>query len=121
VATVVSKLLNMVGPDVAFFGQKDAQQLVVIRRLVRDLDLPVRVEAVPTVREPDGLAMSSRNVHLQGADRERAVALSQALQAAERAAGDGERDAGAVRAAALRALTDFDVEPEYLELVSRRP
>jgi pantoate--beta-alanine ligase len=62
--------------------------------------------------------MSSRNVHLLGADRDRAVALSQALQAAERAAGDGERDAGAVRAAALRALHDFDVEPEYLELVS---
>jgi pantoate--beta-alanine ligase len=118
VATVVTKLLNMVGPDVAYFGQKDAQQLVVIRRLARDLDLPVRIEAVPTVREPDGLARSSRNVHLRGADRERAVALSRALQAAERAAGDGERDAGAVRAAALGALRDFDVEPEYLELVS---
>jgi pantoate--beta-alanine ligase len=118
VATVVTKLLTMVGPDVAFFGQKDAQQLVVIRRLVRDLDLPVRVEAVATVREPDGLALSSRNVHLRDGDRERARALSRALQAAERAARDGERDPQAVRAAALRALTDFGVEPEYLELVS---
>ncbi len=118
VATVVAKLLNQVAPDIALFGEKDFQQLAVIRRLVRDLDMPVRVEVCPTVREPDGLAMSSRNVHLRGADRQRAVALSRALQAAERAAGDGERDAGAVRAAALRALTSFDVEPEYLELVS---
>jgi pantoate--beta-alanine ligase len=118
VATVVTKLLNMVGPDAAFFGQKDAQQLVVIRRLVRDLDLPVRVEAVPTVREADGLALSSRNVHLSGPERDRAVALSRALQAAQRAAHAGERDASAVRGAALGALTDFSVEPEYLELVS---
>jgi pantoate--beta-alanine ligase len=118
VATVVTKLFNMVGPDVAFFGQKDAQQAVVIRRLVRDLDIPVRVETVATVREHDGLALSSRNVHLGGPDRERALALSRALQAAERAAADGERDAGAIRAAALRAMTDFDVEPEYLALVS---
>jgi 3-methyl-2-oxobutanoate hydroxymethyltransferase len=72
VTTVVTKLLNMVGPDVAFFGQKDAQQALVVRALVRDLDLPVRIEVCPTVREPDGLALSSRNVHLQGADRERA-------------------------------------------------
>jgi len=118
VATVVTKLLNMVGPDVAFFGQKDAQQLVVIRRLVRDLDLPVRVQAVPTVREPDGLALSSRNVHLHGDDRARATALSRALRAAEDAAAAGERDAAAVRTRALGALTDFGVEPEYLELVS---
>jgi pantoate--beta-alanine ligase len=118
VATVVTKLLNMVGPDVAFFGQKDAQQAVVIRRLVRDLDIPVAVEVVPTVREPDGLALSSRNVRLQGADRERALALSRALQAAERAAATGERDAAAVRDAALRAMQPFGVEPEYLALVS---
>ena len=118
VATVVAKLLNMVGPDVAYFGQKDAQQLVVIRRLVRDLDIPVRIEAVPTVREPDGLALSSRNVHLRDDDRERAVALSRALHAAEEAASSGERDAGAVRAAALAELQTFGVEPEYLALVS---
>ncbi len=118
VATVVAKLLNMVGPDVAFFGQKDAQQLVVIRRLVRDLDLPVRIEAVATVREPDGLALSSRNVHLHGEDRARATALSRALRAAEDAAAAGERDAAAVRTTALGALEAFGVEPEYLELVS---
>jgi pantoate--beta-alanine ligase len=118
VATVVTKLFNMVGPDVAFFGRKDAQQAAVIRRFVRDLDIPVRVETVQTVREPDGLALSSRNVHLAGDDRERALALSRALQAAEAAATRGERDAGAIRAAALQAMTDFGVEPEYLALVS---
>jgi pantoate--beta-alanine ligase len=118
VATVVVKLLNMTGPDRVFFGQKDAQQVVVIRRLVADLDIPVEVEVVPTVREPDGLALSSRNVHLGGADRERARALSRALRAAEDTAARGERDAGAVRAAALRAMQPFGVEPDYLALVS---
>jgi pantoate--beta-alanine ligase len=118
VTTVVTKLLNMVGPDVAYFGQKDAQQLAVIRRLVRDLDIPVRIEAVPTVREDDGLALSSRNVRLGPEDRERAVALSRALQAAQDAAADDEHDAGSVRAAALAAMQPFGVEPEYLELVA---
>ena len=118
VATVVTKLFNMVRPDVAYFGQKDAQQLVVIRRLVRDLDIPVRVEAVPTVREPDGLALSSRNVHLRGEDRERARALSRALRDAEQAIAAGERDPRAIRQRALQAFSDFGVEPEYLELVS---
>ncbi|MGA7704003.1 MAG: pantoate--beta-alanine ligase, partial [Solirubrobacteraceae bacterium] len=81
VTTVVTKLLNMVGPDVAYFGQKDAQQVVVIRRLVEDLDMGVRIEACPTVREPDGLAMSSRNAHLGAGERVRALALSRALAA----------------------------------------
>ena len=118
VATVVTKLFNMVRPDVAFFGQKDAQQLAVIRRLVRDLDMPVRVEAVPTVREDDGLALSSRNMHLSGSDRERARALSSALHTAEDAAHQGERNPRRVRDAALAAMNDFGVQPEYLELVS---
>jgi pantoate--beta-alanine ligase len=117
VTTVVSKLVNMVGPDVAFFGQKDAQQALVIRRLVRDLDLPVRIEVRPTVREPDGLALSSRNVHLRGADRERALALREALAAAEASLGAGERDAAVLRAAALAAMRGRGVEPDYLELV----
>ena len=117
VTTVVTKLLNMVGPDVVYFGQKDAQQVVVVRRLVADLDLPVRIEAIPTVREPDGLALSSRNVHLRGADRERAVALRRGLDAAEAAHAAGERDAGRVRAAARDVMTGLGVEPEYLELV----
>jgi pantoate--beta-alanine ligase len=117
VTTVVTKLLNMVGPDVAFFGQKDAQQALVVRALVRDLDLPVRIEVCPTVREPDGLALSSRNVHLQGADRERALALHDALAAAEASLGAGERDAEVLRAAALAAMRGRGVEPDYLELV----
>jgi pantoate--beta-alanine ligase len=117
VATVVTKLLNMVGPDVAVFGQKDAQQALVVRRLVRDLDLPVRIEVRPTVREPDGLALSSRNVHLRGDDRERALALHDALRAAEASLAAGERDADALRGASLAAMHARGVEPEYLELV----
>ncbi len=117
VTTVVTKLLNMVGPDVAFFGQKDAQQALVVRALVRDLDLPVRIEVCPTVREPDGLALSSRNIHLHGADRERALALHDALAAAEASLGAGERDAEVLRAAALAAMRGRGVEPDYLELV----
>jgi pantoate--beta-alanine ligase len=118
VTTVVTKLLNMVGPDVAFFGQKDAQQALVVRALVRDLDLPVRIDVCPTVREADGLALSSRNVHLHGADRERALALHEALAAAEASLGAGERDAEVLRAAALAAMRGRGVEPDYLELVS---
>jgi pantoate--beta-alanine ligase len=118
VATVVTKLLNMVAPDVAFFGQKDAQQALVIRRFVRDLDIPARVEIRPTVREPDGLALSSRNVHLTGADRDRALALHDALRAAEAAHAGGERNAGALRDAALAAMHGHGVEPDYLEVVS---
>ena len=117
VTTVVTKLLNMVGPDVAFFGQKDAQQALVVRALVRDLDLPVRIEVCPTVREADGLALSSRNVHLRGADRERALALRDALAAAKASLGAGERDAEVLRAAALAAMRGRGVEPDYLELV----
>jgi pantoate--beta-alanine ligase len=117
VTTVVTKLLNMVGPDLALFGQKDAQQALVIRRLAADLDLPTRVEVAPTVREPDGLALSSRNVRLAADDRRRALALSSALRAAEATLADGTRDAGAIATAARAAMTPFDVEPEYLALV----
>jgi pantoate--beta-alanine ligase len=118
VATVVTKLLNTVGPDVAFFGQKDAQQALIVRRVVRDLDMPVRIDVCPTVRESDGLAMSSRNAYLAPAERERAVALRRALDAAERAVAAGERDAGAVATAAQRAMEPYGVEPEYLALVA---
>ena len=118
VATVVTKLLNMVGPDVAFFGQKDAQQALIVRRVVRDLDIPVRIEVCPTVREPDGLAMSSRNAYLAPPERERAIALRRALDAAEQAVAAGERDAAAVASAAQAAMAPYEVEPEYLALVS---
>lgn len=117
VSTVVTKLLCMVGPDVAYFGQKDAQQVVVIRRLVSDLNLPVRVEACPTVREADGLAMSSRNALLSPQERERATALGAALHAAAELAGTGERSASALLGAAHGAMAQFDVEPEYAEIV----
>jgi pantoate--beta-alanine ligase len=113
VTTVVSKLFNLVGPDVAYFGQKDAQQALVIRRMVRDLDFPVRIEVLPIVREPDGLAMSSRNAYLEPADRERATALSRALDAAERAARAGSLARGLE--AARRELAAAQIEPEYLE------
>jgi pantoate--beta-alanine ligase len=118
VATVVTKLFNMVGPDAAYFGQKDAQQALVIKKLVRDLDFPVEIEVCTTVREPDGLAMSSRNAYLDPADRERALALSRALRAAEDAVAAGERDACAVLTAARAELDAAGVEPEYLELRS---
>jgi pantoate--beta-alanine ligase len=118
VTTVVTKLLNMVGPDIAYFGQKDAQQVVVIRRLIEDLNLPVRVEACHTVREPDGLAMSSRNVRLSPPERARARALHNALLAACVAAGHGERSAEALVGSAHKAMSLMDVEPEYLALVN---
>jgi len=117
VCTVVAKLFNVVAPDVAYFGQKDAQQVAVLKRMVADLDMPVVLEVVPTVREPDGLAMSSRNVRLDAAERERAVALSRALAAAEAAIAAGERDGATLRAAALGAMAPYRVEPEYLALV----
>jgi pantoate--beta-alanine ligase len=113
VTTVVAKLFNLVGPDVAYFGQKDAQQAVVIRRMVRDLDFPVRIEVLPTVREGDGLAMSSRNAYLSPEDRERATALSRALDAAERGARAGSLGMGLE--AARRELVAAGIEPEYLE------
>ena len=102
VCTVVTKLLNVVAPDVAFFGQKDAQQVAVLRRMVRDLDLPVELAVLPTVREPDGLALSSRNVRLSPDERTRALSLSRALRAAETAAAGGERDAARDRARGAR-------------------
>jgi pantoate--beta-alanine ligase len=118
VTTVVTKLFNMVGPDVAYFGQKDAQQALVIRKLVRDLDIPVRVEVCPTIRDADGLALSSRNAYLSAEERERALALSRALRAAEAAVESGIRDAAAVVAAARDELARAGLEPDYLQLRS---
>ena len=117
VATVVLKMLNMVQPDVAVFGAKDAQQVAVVKRLVLDLDLPVRIEVVPIVREADGLALSSRNVHLDPDERRRATALHRALEAAASAADAGERDPVRLRAAAEAVLLEQDIEAEYVAVV----
>jgi pantoate--beta-alanine ligase len=115
VCTVVCKMFNIVAPDVAYFGQKDAQQVAVIRRMVRDLDIPVALEVVSTVREPDGLALSSRNARLDPAERERALALSRALGAVRHAVEAGERDAAAAVAAGRAAMDG--VEPDYLSVI----
>ncbi len=115
VTTVVAKLLNAVGPDVVFFGAKDAQQVIVVRRMVRDLEFPVEVAVLPTIREPDGLAMSSRNVYLTPAERQQATALSRALATVAAAAGAGETSTDKALAAAWQVLADAGVEPEYLE------
>jgi pantoate--beta-alanine ligase len=115
VLTVVAKLLHLTRPDLAYFGQKDAQQLLIIRKMVADLDFPVEVVAVPTVREPDGLAMSSRNIYLTPFDREVALTLSRALHAGEAAAPEG---ATAVRRAARDILVREPlVLVDYLVLV----
>lgn len=98
VATVVTKLFNIVKPDVAYFGQKDAQQVAVIRRMVIDLNMDLEIRPVPTVREADGLAMSSRNVYLSPAEREAALVLSRSLRMAQERVAAGERDLGALRA-----------------------
>jgi pantoate--beta-alanine ligase len=118
VTTVVTKLLNVVQPDVAYFGQKDAQQALVVRKLVSDLDIPVRIEVAPTIRDDEGLALSSRNAYLSPADRERALGLSRALRAAERTVANGEVSAAEVLAAARAELERAGVEPDYLELRS---
>jgi len=115
VLTVVAKLLHLTSPDVAYFGQKDAQQLQLIRRMAQDLDFPVEVVAVPTVRDPDGLAISSRNTYLTDEDREAALTLSRALHAGAAAAGDGP---DGVRAAADKVLAEQPgISVDYLALV----
>jgi pantoate--beta-alanine ligase len=117
VTTVVTKLLCMAMPDILYLGQKDAQQVVVIRRLLADLNLPAQIEALPTVREPDGLALSSRNALLDPPARARALALHAALRAAGELADTGERSTEALLDAAHTALGAFEMRADYLELV----
>jgi len=117
VATVVAKLFNIVQPTRAYFGQKDAQQVLVIRRMVADLNVPVAIVPVATVREPDGLAMSSRNVYLSPTEREIAAAIPRALFAAEARYHAGERDAEALRALVRAQLAATPgIQLEYVSL-----
>jgi pantoate--beta-alanine ligase len=117
VATVVLKLFNIVQPDVAYFGEKDAQQLAVIRRMASDLNLPLRVVGVPTVRESDGLAMSSRNRHLTAGQRQAAPAIYQALLGARARIAGGASDPVQVSREAVSDLERQGLRVEYLEIV----
>jgi len=117
VATVVAKLFNIVQPDVAFFGQKDAAQLAIIRRMVRELRYPIEVVGCPIMREPDGLAMSSRNVYLSPEERKQATVLSRSLRAAEAAFLDGLVDGKSLMAIVEKQLRAEPVQIDYVELL----
>jgi pantoate--beta-alanine ligase len=118
VTTIVSKLFHIIEPDDAFFGQKDAAQLAVIRRMVRDLNFPVEIVACPIVREPDGLAMSSRNAYLNREERSRALVLQRALQKARQQFDAGERIAAKLISAAKEVIAgEPQVALDYFEIV----
>jgi pantoate--beta-alanine ligase len=118
VATVVLKLFNLVQPDAAYFGQKDAQQVRIIQQMVRDLDVPISIRVCPTVREPDGLALSSRNRYLDPDQRRRAVVLYQSLEEVRRRVAAGERDATVLRRLLVERLSAIPgAVPDFAEVV----
>lgn len=118
VTTVVCKLFNIVGPDKAYFGQKDAQQVAVVKRMVRDLNIPLDIVEMPTVREPDGLAMSSRNTYLTPEQRHSALSLYRSLTAAREMIADGERSASNVRKRMVDIIASADgAGIDYIEIV----
>jgi pantoate--beta-alanine ligase len=120
VATVVLKLFNVVTPDLAYFGQKDYQQTLVVRKLVADLDLPIQIRVCPTVREPDGLALSSRNAYLSRSARDRALVLSRSLRLAAELIAAGERNATAILARTRELFAAVpDVNVDYIALADR--
>lgn len=120
VATVVARLFDIVQPDVALFGEKDYQQLLVIRRVVADLNLPIEILGRPTVREPDGLAMSSRNGYLTADQRQRASALYQILCAAQARVKQGGQDFSAIESAGIEALVSAGFRPDYFQVCRAR-
>ena len=117
VCTVVAKLFNIVQPDIAVFGQKDFQQVAVIRRMVRDLNFPIEIVRAPIVRDTDGLALSSRNAYLTPENRATALCLSRAVRQAQDAVAAGERDAAAIEAAAKETLTAAGWAPDYATVI----
>jgi pantoate--beta-alanine ligase len=118
VATVVAKLFQIFSPERAFFGQKDAAQVAVLRKMVRDLQFPLELDVRPTVREPDGLAMSSRNRNLSGEQRRQALVLSRALSAVQQQVQGGEQESGKLLATAMRVLKEEPaVEVDYCRIV----
>src|SRR6202166_2581443 len=120
VTTVVAKLFHIVEPDAAFFGQKDAAQVAIIRRMVRDLNVPVSIEVCPIIREPDGLALSSRNVYLSPLERRQALVLHRALERVKELWEAGERDAGKLEAAGREEMEkERSVRLDYFEVVDR--
>lgn len=118
VTTVVSKLFNAVLPDIAYFGQKDYQQYLIIKKMVEDLNFPVEIKMMPIVREPDGLAMSSRNTYLKEEERKQAIALYRALKRGEELFKKGERDAAIIRREMERVFSEYPlVKVQYIEVV----
>jgi pantoate--beta-alanine ligase len=118
VATIVLKLFNIIPADVAYFGRKDYQQSLVVRQLVRDLNVPTEIKVLPTIREPDGLAMSSRNARLAPDERKRALAIHESLQLAAELAAGGEQNADVIKGRMRRHLKSAGVKLDYVELVA---